>query len=143
MAKKAATSAKRKTDAARKLAIEAARMAEDSHCEEILVLDLRGRSPVTDYFVIATGTSDRQMRSVADDVARYGKANGSPAWNTAGLNSADWILIDFVDVVVHLFSQEYRHYYDLELLWGDAPKVRWRRPKTKKAAGEEEPEEPA
>ena len=117
-------------DLARTLAVEAARLAEDTHCEEILVLDLRGRSPVTDYFVIATGTSDRQMRSVAQDIEQIGKGLGSRVWNVAGRDSAHWVVLDFVDVVVHLFDQEYRHYYDLELLWGDAPRVRWRRRKS-------------
>jgi ribosome-associated protein len=113
---------------ARDLAIEAARLAADSNCEDVVVLDLQGQSPVTDYYVIATGTSDRQMRSVADDIERHGAANGSPAWRTAGLDSATWILLDFVDVVVHLFDAEHRPYYDLELLWGDAPRVEWQRP---------------
>ncbi len=109
-------------------AIEAARIASDSNCEELLVLDLRGRSPVTDYYVIATGTSDRQMRAVGEEIALYGKNNDAPAWHKAGMDSASWILLDFVDVVVHLFSQELRHHYDLELLWGDAPRIEWQRP---------------
>ena len=117
----------KRNDAARTLAIGAARIAHDTHCEDIVVLDLRGISPVTDYFVIATGTSDRQMRSVADDIAEHGKAIGQRVWRVAGMDSARWILLDFVDVVVHLFDGERRGYYDLELIWGEAPKVKWRR----------------
>jgi len=117
----------KRNDAARTLAIGAARIAQDSHCQDVVVLDLRGISPVTDYFVIATGTSDRQMRSVADDIAEHGKAIGQRVWHVAGMDSARWILLDFVDVVVHLFDGEYRGYYDLELIWGEAPKVKWRR----------------
>ena len=114
-------------DTARKLAIEAARLACDSHCEDIVVLDLRGISPVTDYFVIATGTSPRQMRSVADDIASFGKSIGQPVWQKAGMDSSQWVLLDFVDLVVHLFDSQARGYYDLELMWGEAPHVKWKR----------------
>ena len=110
------------------LAIAAARLAHDSNCEDILVLDLRGRSPITDYYVIATGTSDRQLRSVADDIALHGKKDhDSKVWHIAGYDSAEWVLLDFVDIVVHLFDEEHRKYYELELLWGDAPSVPWER----------------
>jgi len=123
----------RKVDSARKLAVAAARIAHESHCEQIVVLDLRGISPVTDYFVIATGTSDRQMRSIADDMADHGAGIGQKVWHVAGMDAGDWVLLDFVDVVVHLFNAEMRSYYDLELIWGEAPKVRWRRPGRPKA----------
>jgi ribosome-associated protein len=126
---------KNKPVTARQLAIAAARLAFDSHCEEVLVLDVRQQSPVTDFYVIGTGTSDRQIRSVADEIAAYGKQHGYPAWHMAGETSAQWIVLDFVDVVVHLFDDEHRHYYDLELLWGDAKKVAWVR-RTKKTVEE-------
>ena len=115
------------TDTAKMLAIEAARLASDSHCEDVIVLDLRGVSPVTDYFVIATGTSPRQMRSVADDIAVFGKSIGQPVWQKAGMDSSQWVLLDFVDLVVHLFDSQARGYYDLELMWGEAPHVKWAR----------------
>ncbi len=108
-------------------ALAAARLCAQTRCEEILVLDLRGVSPVTDYFVIATGTSGRQMRSVADDIAEMGKEMDHKVWQTAGTESAEWIVQDFVDVVVHLFDRKHRHFYDLELIWGDAPRLDWQR----------------
>ena len=111
-------------DLARELAVAAGRIAKHDNCEKIVVLDLRGVSPITDYFVIATGTSDRQLRSVADDIANHGRKTGQRLWKMAGEDTAEWIVMDFVDVVVHLFDQERRRYYDLELLWGEAPKVR-------------------
>jgi ribosome-associated protein len=117
----------RKKDSARDLAVAAAGIAHDDNCQEIVVLDLRGVSPVTDYFVIATGSSDRQMRSVADDISRRAASVGQKVWHVAGREAADWIVMDFVDVVVHLFDEEHRRYYDLELIWGEAPKVDWRR----------------
>lgn len=108
---------------AREFALAAARLAEANHCHDITVLDLRGISPATDYFVIATGTSDRQMRTVADEVSDTGRGLGFPRFGRAGYDQGRWILLDFVNVVVHLFDSEYRQYYDLELLWGDAKRI--------------------
>ena len=88
-----------------------------------MVLDLRGLSPATDYFVIATGTSKRQMRTVADEVSQAGREQGFNRFGRAGYEQGRWILLDFVDVVVHLFDSEYRQFYELELLWGDAEKI--------------------
>jgi ribosome-associated protein len=123
-----------KNDPARALAIEAARIAEKNNAEEIVVLNLRDISPVADYFVICTGSSDRQMRTVADEIARYGQSVGQKVWHVAGERSGQWIVMDFVDVVVHIFGQAHRRYYDLELIWGEAPKVRWRKPRRQKKA---------
>lgn len=127
-----ATSGKKRMTA-RQLAIEAARIADDRRCTDILVLDLRGISPVTDYFVIFTGTSDRQMRSVAEEIAGAAAAGGHRLLNPAGVDSAQWILLDFFDVVVHAFDSDHRLYYSLEMIWGDARRLRWRRPGQKKA----------
>lgn len=127
-----------KTDKTRKFAIEVARLAQDGNCEDIVILDLHGVSPVTDYFVICTGTSDRQMRSVADDIMEYGEEVDQKVWKHAGMESADWIVLDFVDVVVHLFDVDHRKYYDLEMMWGDAPRIRWQRRKTAKPARPQE-----
>ena len=126
---------KRKPITTRQLAAEAARIAESRHCADIVVLDLRGISPVTDYFVIFTCTSDRQMRSLADEIADDAAKAGHRLYNVAGRDSAQWVLLDFVDVVVHLFDSEHRSYYDLELIWGDAPRVRWRRSRRKPSEG--------
>jgi ribosome-associated protein len=123
----AKTTKTRAADPARKLAIEAARLAQNDNAQDILVLDLRGVSPVTDYFVICTGTSGRQMRAVADDIMAYAAAENQPVWHAAGLEGGQWVCLDFVDVVVHIFDQERRRYYDLELIWGEAPRVRWQR----------------
>ena len=114
--------------AARQLAIDMARLAQDRNCTEIVVLDLRGVSPTTDYFVIATGSSDRQMISVAEEMAQISKAAGNKAYRVSGRESGKWVLLDFVDVVVHLFDQAHRRFYDLELIWGEAPRVEWQRP---------------
>ena len=92
------------------------------------MLDLRKLSPVTDFFVIATGTSSRQMAAVAHEIADT--ADSRPL-SVGGVQQGAWVLIDLFDVVVHLFDADHRSYYDLEMLWGDAPKTRWKKPKPK------------
>ena len=109
------------------LAVEAARIAHDHNAEDVTVMDVRGKSPVTDFFVICSGTSGRQRQTVCDRIKEYGGSIGDKPYGVAGYQTANWILLDFVDVVVHVFAPEYREYYDLELLWGDAPRIEWQR----------------
>jgi len=110
---------------ARLFAIQAARIAATHRTQDVVVLDLRGLSSVCDYFVIGTGTSERQMHAVLDRLRDFGRQVGRPPFRVADTASATWILADFVDVVVHLFDAEHRAYYDLDNLWGDAPRVDW------------------
>ncbi|HUU11874.1 MAG TPA: ribosome silencing factor [Phycisphaerae bacterium] len=118
---------------ARRLAIAMARVCAENRCREVAVLDLRKLSPVTDFFVLATGTSARQMRAVAEWAVRTGRDLGEKPFGVEGADPAEgadasrWLLVDYVDVVVHVFTDESRRYYDLELLWGDAPRVDWQR----------------
>jgi ribosome-associated protein len=91
-----------------------------------VLLDVRAISPVTDYMVLATGTSARQMRSVCDDLAELAQQRGDRALSDNGLEGESWMLIDFVHVVVHVFSQEARQFYDLDSLWGDAKRIEWK-----------------
>jgi ribosome-associated protein len=115
--------AKKKDAESKAFAVAAAKIAESRHCRDISILDLRGLSPATDYFVIATGTSDRQMRTVADEITEAAKEKGLQRFGVAGYQHAHWILLDFIDVVIHIFDGEHRDYYDLELLWGDAKRI--------------------
>ncbi|MFA6185689.1 MAG: ribosome silencing factor [Phycisphaerae bacterium] len=108
---------------ARKFAIEAAKIAIERNCKDVVILDLKGKSPATDYFLIATGTSDRQICSVAEEIIDFGHKHKLRPFGKAGMEQGKWVLLDFIDVVVHLFSEEFRDYYDLELLWGDAEKL--------------------
>ncbi len=108
-------------------AIELARIADALKCEEVVVLNLRGISSVADFVVICTGASDRQMRAVADHALEYGKKVGERPFGVAGYDNGVWVLVDYVDVVFHIFSKTARAYYDLELLWGHAPHVEWTR----------------
>ena len=110
----------------RDLAIALARVAAENRCRDVTVLDLSGESPVTDYFVIATGTSARQMRSVVarmDDFVRSHR--DVTALGREGMDSDRWALLDLVDVVVHVFAPDARTFYALEMLWGDVPEVDW------------------
>lgn len=128
--------AKKQEAEARSFAKAAAQIADEQRCSDIVVLDLKGKSPATDYFVIATGTSDRQRRSAADEICKVARERGRQRFGSAGYEQGRWILLDFVDVVIHIFDAEYRDYYDLELLWGDAKRLKWekstRSRKTKK-----------
>lgn len=119
----------------RQLALEAARLCADDKCTDVVVLDVRELSQVTDYIVIGTGSSDRQMRSVLDHIEDVGKPLGFPAFRVSRDDRSVWLLADFVDVVVHLFEPNARAHYDIEMLWGDAPKVDWKRAATPKQGG--------
>ncbi|MBF0310985.1 MAG: ribosome silencing factor [Magnetococcales bacterium] len=92
---------------------------EDKKALNIHVLDLRGRSSFTDYFILATGTSDTHLRALAQEMDRYASVNGGTVLGVEGLMQAEWILVDLEDVVVHLFRKEVREFYDLEKLWAD------------------------
>jgi ribosome-associated protein len=95
------------------------------------VLEVRELIVITDYFVIASGTSDRQVRTIADEVERVLAERGSKAIRREGRADGRWVLLDFVDLVVHVFVTEEREYYELERLWSDAPRLRWElRPRT-------------
>ncbi len=108
-------------------AVEAARLLEDLHCTEVQLLDLRGISQVCDFILIGSGTSDRQMRSVADSVNDLAKELGTARFRINNDPASTWIVVDFVDVVVHLFEPSRRGYYDLEDLWSDAPRMEYAR----------------
>ncbi|MCE9620533.1 MAG: ribosome silencing factor [Planctomycetes bacterium] len=111
----------------RQFAIELARMASELKCEQVTLIDVRGRSQLCEYLVIASGTSDRQMKAVADQLKAYGAEHGMPRWKRDRDTNGTWIAADFVDVVVHLFEPGQRAWYDLEGMWVDAPRVEWRK----------------
>jgi ribosome-associated protein len=102
------------------LIIEAAdaKMARD-----MVLLDLRGLTLMTDYFFICTGTSSTQIRTITDSVVETMKHEGMGGIRVEGYDAALWVLMDYGDVVVHVMAQEQREYYDLETFWKDAPRV--------------------
>ena len=109
----------------RQFAIEAAALMRDLKCEDVVLLDVRTLSQVCDYVIIGSGTSDRQMQSVARDLAELAETHGERAFRTSKDNSTTWVVVDFIDVVAHLFEPGQREYYDIEGLWSDAPRVDW------------------
>jgi ribosome-associated protein len=100
-----------------------ARVMTDRHCDDLTIMDVRDLSQVCDFVVVGSGTSDRQMKSVADELSIEGKGVGSPAFRTHIDTHCTWVVVDFVDIVVHLFEPSRRAYYDIEGLWSDAPRV--------------------
>jgi ribosome-associated protein len=89
----------------------------------LVVLDLRGLNDATDYFVIASGTSDAHVRGIAESVMEKLHRRGHHTHHVEGLNGGRWVLLDFVDFVIHLFHPETRSFYQLERLWDDAPEL--------------------
>ncbi|MCF6157173.1 MAG: ribosome silencing factor [wastewater metagenome] len=102
-----------------------ARIADDKKAEGILIFDVRGLTFFTDFFVICSGTNKRQLQSIATEIELKLHSYGIRMLGREGYAEALWILMDYGDVIVHLFDKDVRRYYDLELLWGDAPKLPW------------------
>ena len=102
---------------------------------DVLIIDLRNLASFTDYFVIATADSDTQVKAIADEVDKRLKDEGIKSWHKEGYRSLNWVLLDYVDVVVHIFKKEAREFYNLEKLWGDAPMIKTKDPMLKKPAG--------
>ncbi len=107
-----------------KLALAAARTAEDNRGENIVVLDMREITPVFDYFVIVTGTSRRQLHAISEEIDHCLEDElGDQRMGIEGYNESRWILLDYGNVVIHLFDSETRDYYALEQFWSEAPQV--------------------
>lgn len=88
---------------------------------DVKVMDLRNLTPIADYFVICSADSDTQVKAIADEIDKELGDRGIKCYHKEGYNSLNWVLMDYFDVVVHVFKNEARHYYNLEKLWGDAP----------------------
>jgi len=112
----------------RELALRCRDLAEGKKAENLVVLDMRKLSSVTDYFVIATGTSEPHLRALIEELTERvgGEYNIYPR-AIDGTLKANWVVLDYLDVIVHLMRAETRERYGLEMLWGDAPRVRRRR----------------
>ncbi|MCH7553311.1 MAG: ribosome silencing factor [Chloroflexi bacterium] len=108
---------------AKDIARTAVEVASDKQASDILMLDLRGHASFTDYFVICSADSTRQISSITNDLERTLRDHGIRAHHREGTDSSGWVLVDFGDVIVHIFSPETRAYYDLEGAWSAAPQV--------------------
>lgn len=87
---------------------------------ELKIINLEGKTTVTDYFLICSASSTMQVKAIADHILKETKKAGERAWRDEGYSGLTWVLIDYVDVVVHIFMDETRKFYNLEGLWGDA-----------------------
>lgn len=128
-------------DNMRRFCIEAAFDCQDLKCRDVKVLDVRGLSPVCDYLLMATAASTRQMSSVANSLIEIGQKYDLPPMSPhkRGDMGNRWLALDLIDVIVHLFDEEARMYYDLDGLWGDAKEVKWfeeERPTDAKTSGD-------
>lgn len=112
---------------AQDLAIKSARLLNDFECDDVLVFDVRNISPITQFIVIASGSSDRQIKALGSRVTDLAKELDFERYGEDTDKTARWVVMDYVDVMVHLFEPITRGQYDLEMLWGDAPQVKWRR----------------
>jgi len=95
----------------------------DKKAMDVVVLDMADASSITDYFVICSGGSQRQVQAIADAIDEQLKQAGITSLGVEGYRQGHWILMDYGDVIVHVFSQETREFYDLERLWANAPKI--------------------
>ena len=112
------------SEPSRQKALECARAAIEKKAENVKILDLSGISGFADYFVICSGMSDRQVQAISDSVESVIEAGDHPVLAIEGYSEGRWILMDLGDVVVHVFLDPLREYYDLESLWSEAPRVK-------------------
>ncbi|MGA9449840.1 MAG: ribosome silencing factor [Verrucomicrobiia bacterium] len=112
----------------RKLARLCREFADNKKAENIVILDVRKLSSVTDYFVIASGTSEPHLRAIVDEITdRLREGYGVRPRAVDGTVHGAWVVLDYFDVIVHIMRQDIRERYDLEGLWGDAPRVKPRK----------------
>ncbi len=108
------------------MAVVAARAADDKGATDVLILEVAGVLTVVDEFVIASAANDRQVRAVVDEIElKVAEAGLARPLRVEGRDERRWVLLDYGDVVVHVFLQEVREYYELERLWTDVPRVEW------------------
>ncbi|MEW6380357.1 MAG: ribosome silencing factor [bacterium] len=104
-------------------ALQGSRAALEKKASDLVAFDLRGISDMADFFLICTGTTDRHVRAIADAIEEALLQIGVRMDHREGYLESTWILLDYGDLVVHIFTEEKRRYYDLERLWGDAPRL--------------------
>ena len=104
---------------------EACRLyAEEKKAEDVIILDVREVSTITDYFVIATGSNEPHLRAIVDEITEKLRLDHNVRpYSTEGERVTPWVVLDFIDVIVHVMNEEFRELYDLENLWGDGKKI--------------------
>ena len=104
-----------------------ARVAAENKARDVVVLDMRGITPLYDFFVLASGTSRRQIHTIAEEIDTGLREQGDQRLSIEGYEASKWVVQDYGDVVVHVFNPDTREYYAIEDLWADAPHVDWER----------------
>jgi ribosome-associated protein len=99
---------------------------------DVVIIDLKKLTTFSDYFVICSADSDTQVKAIADEIDKTLRDEGIKCWHKEGLTALSWVLLDYVDVVVHIFKKESREFYNIEKLWGDAPLIEVEDPALKK-----------
>jgi ribosome-associated protein len=115
----------------RQLALLAAEVCDEKKAKEIIVLDVRKITSISDYFIVCSTSNERQARAIADDLRVRMKELGKREMGVEGIEDARWVLQDFGDIVLHIFHESQREFYDIEGLWADAKQVRWKKPAKK------------
>ncbi len=108
-------------------AIQCARVADDNKAKDVVILDMRGLTPIYDFLVLATGTSRRQIHTLAEEIDAAMNELKEKRLSIEGYQASKWVVQDYGDVVVHVFDPDTREYYAIEDLWADAPKLDWQR----------------
>ena len=111
----------------RQLALLAAEVCDEKKAKEILVLDVRKITSISDYFIVCSTSNERQARAIADEMRVRMKGLGKREMGVEGIEDARWVLQDFGDIVLHIFHESQREFYDIEGLWADAKQVRWKK----------------
>lgn len=106
-------------------AIQCARIGEENKARDIVVLDLRGITPIFDFFILMTGASRRQIHTLAEEIDAYMRSQDEKRLSIQGYQASRWVVQDYGDIVAHVFDQDSRSYYALEDLWADAKRVDW------------------
>lgn len=102
-----------------------ARVADENKARNILVLDMRGVTPLYDFFVLVTGSSRRQIHTITEEIDAALRECGDRRLSVEGYEASTWVVQDYGDVMVHVFNPQTREYYALEELWADAPRIDW------------------
>ena len=111
----------------RQLALLAAEVCDEKKAKDIIVLDVRKITSISDYFIVCSTSNERQARAIAEDLRMRMKELGKREMGVEGLEDARWVLQDFGDIVLHIFHESQREFYDIEGLWADAKQVRWKK----------------
>jgi len=112
----------------RQLALIAAEICDDKKAKDIVILDVRKVTTISDYFVVCSTSNERQARAIAEDLRLRMRELGKAELGVEGMKDGRWVLQDFADIVLHVFHESQREFYDIEGLWADAKQVRWKKP---------------